>query len=72
MKTLYTYTLRDCATGKTITKTQITEPRVAGYVCVDREKVRPAINSQGERLFRDANNRPYYAAVRDDGSHRQP
>jgi len=67
-----TYTMRNFTTGKTVKKTQKTEPKLAGYVCTAREKVMPETNSGGERLFFDANNRPYYAAVNADGSHYQP
>jgi len=66
-----TYKMHNFATGKTVTKTQKTEPKLKGYVCVASERELPETNSRGERLFRDANNRPYYAAVNADGSHYQ-
>jgi hypothetical protein len=67
-----TYTMHNLTTGKTVTKNQKTEPKLTGFICVSRERFTPSTNSRGERLFRDANNRPYYAAVNADGSHCQP
>jgi hypothetical protein len=70
MKTQYTMT--NCTTGETVRKIQKTEPKLKGFVCVAQERVMPERNSKGERLFFDANNRPYYAAENADGSHYQP
>ncbi|GDX11845.1 hypothetical protein LBMAG57_36170 [Verrucomicrobiota bacterium] len=67
-----TYTMHNLTTGKTVKKNQKTEPKLAGFICVSRERVAPETNSRGDRLFRDANNRPYYAAENADGSHYQP
>lgn len=67
-----TYKMHNFATGESVTKTQKTEPKIKGYVCVASERARPETNSRGDRLFLDANNRPYYAAVNADGSHYQP
>ena len=67
-----TYKMHNFTTGQTVTKTQKTEPKIKGFTCVASEREMPETNSRGERLFRDANNRPYYAAVNADGSHRQP
>jgi hypothetical protein len=67
-----TYTMHNLTTGKTVKKNQKTEPKLAGFICVSRERVTPETNSRGDRLFRDANNRPYYAAANADGSHYQP
>ena len=66
------YKMHNFTTGKTVMKTQKTEPKLKGYVCVSAERVLPEASSQGDRLFRDANNRPYYAAVGNDGFHHQP
>ena len=66
------YTMSNFATKETVRKIQKTEPKMKGFVCVARERVLPSRNRKGERLFWDANNRPYYAAENDDGSHYQP
>ena len=67
-----TYAMHNFKSEKHVTKTQKTEPKMKGFVCVAAERVLPETNSRGERLFAAANNRPYYAAVMDDGSHYQP
>ena len=68
----YKYTMTNFATRQTVTKKQKTEPKMKGYICVDRSRVLSETNSRGEKLFRDANNDPYYARVNADGSHYQP
>lgn len=67
-----TYVMRNFATGETVRKTQKNRPKLAGFTCVSSEAVLPDRNASGERLFRDANNRPYYAAESKDGTHRHP
>jgi hypothetical protein len=67
-----TFILTNFATGQTLRKTQSTMPKVKGFTVVSAEVALPEINRAGHRLFRDANNRPYYAATAADGSHRQP
>ncbi len=66
------YAMHNFQTGQHVVKTQKTEPKLKGFVCVSRERVLPEVNSRGEQLFHDANNRPYYARVMADGSHYQP
>ena len=67
-----TFVMSNLTTGQTVRKTQRTQPKMAGFTCVSIEASLPETNERGERLFRDANNRPYYAAVAADGAHRQP
>jgi len=66
------FVMHNFQTGETVRKTQKTQPRMTGFTCVDSERVLPERDEQGNRLFRDANNRPYYATVRPDGFHYQP
>lgn len=70
--TMMIYTMHNFATGETVKKTQITRPKMAGFVCIASEPSLPDMNGRGERLFRDANNRTYYAKQNADGFHRQP
>ena len=60
------------ATNETVRKIQKMEPKMKGFTCVARKRVLPERNSKGERLFYDANNRPYYAAENEEGFHYQP
>jgi hypothetical protein len=66
------YTMTNFGTKQTVRKIQKTEPKMKGFTCVARERVLPERNAKGERLFYDANNRPYYASETEDGSHYQP
>ncbi|MDV7392903.1 hypothetical protein RZS08_16150, partial [Arthrospira platensis SPKY1] len=59
-------------TGESVRKIQKTMPRMKGFICVSIDRVLPQRNSRGERLFFDANNRPYYAAENEEGFHYQP
>lgn len=67
-----TFKMHNFATGAQIEKTQKNKPKIKGFVCVAKQRVLPEKNSKGERLFYDANNRPYYARVNAEGSHYQP
>lgn len=67
-----TYYLHNFATGQRMAKTQRTTPKVKGFTVVRSERILPERNAAGERLFYDANNRPYYARVNKDGFHYQP
>jgi hypothetical protein len=66
------FVMHNPQTGETVRKNQKTQPRMAGFTCVDSERVLPERDEQGRRLFRDGENRPYYATVNTDGFHRQP
>ena len=68
----YTYTMINFSTGKVVKKIQKTEPKLKGYTCTSQERELPSHNARGERLFFDANNRPYYALEDEYGFHRQP
>jgi hypothetical protein len=59
-------------TGQRAVKSQKTEPRMKGFICIDSRPDLPEMNENGDRLFWDANNQPYYASEREDGFHYQP
>jgi hypothetical protein len=66
------FVMHNPQTGETVRKNQKTQPRMTGFTCVASERVLPERDERGRRLFRDGENRPYYAKVNADGFHRQP
>lgn len=65
-----TYTMHNFATGKTVRKTQRTRPVLRGYTCVSSVPVLPAFRG-GRKLVWDANNKPRYVEVDENGFHRE-
>lgn len=66
-----TYVMHNFATGKTVRKTQRTQPRMSGWTCVSVEAVLPAVNARGQHRVEGANGW-YYATELADGSHYAP
>lgn len=65
-----TYVMRNFGAGKTVRKTQRTQPRMAGWTCVSIEAATSS-NARGQQRFNGASG-SYCATVMRDGSHYQP